>query len=239
MTRPHSNDLRARGTRPSRRRADPLGGGTVWCQRVLGAEVGGALPGDRQRRAGPDRRPPSVAPGAASRASARAGGGDATRRASYPRKPHGLALDPDCFRFGLTQSACSCHPLPSLKRGQPSAGRHRFGDPDAAPAFAGAAAGRAHAAPDATYHDCYRSRHGRLRMKAVRAGAAGTVLRWPAIPRSVDTGSSDQNEHRTISDRQPTRCGVESADGHHHRCSRRSRQGRHLRRRGFGNHAAT
>ena len=44
MTRSYSNDLRERVVCPSPRRADPLGGGTVRCQRVLSAEVGGALP---------------------------------------------------------------------------------------------------------------------------------------------------------------------------------------------------
>ena len=57
---------RERGARAPRRRAGPLGGGEVPDQRVLGAEEGSALPSDRQRRAGSDRRPSPMASGSAS-----------------------------------------------------------------------------------------------------------------------------------------------------------------------------
>ena len=76
MTRPCSNDLRERVARAHLTGGpDPVGGGAWRCERVLSAPISGALPGDRERGAGPDRRPPRVAAGSAARAGAHARGG--------------------------------------------------------------------------------------------------------------------------------------------------------------------
>ena len=58
-------------------RADPLGRGALRRQRVLGAQMGGALAGDGERGAGQDRRPPQLASGAAAGPGSRAARRDA------------------------------------------------------------------------------------------------------------------------------------------------------------------
>ena len=62
----HLTDLRIDEIVKVGGRADSPGGGALRRQRLLGAEVGCALPGDGERDAGQDRRSPFLAPGAVS-----------------------------------------------------------------------------------------------------------------------------------------------------------------------------
>ena len=110
---------RARGSGASGGRADPPGDGALRCQRLLGAEVGRALPGDGECGAGQGRRPPPLAAGAAQGTCPQTGRRDAAPDDRPASRLAGRRGDPAPVE-GDPEGAREVH-LPGLRADLPAA----------------------------------------------------------------------------------------------------------------------